>query len=88
MAFEDARLKQAALSECFEGYNDVGEKVVHTERRFAEALVDQLQGKLLLIHGMEDMFAPQSGTLRLIHALQAANKDWIWRCMHMVWKIS
>ena len=75
MAFHNARLKSATLSECFEGYNEEGKKVATTSRRFADQIADQLEGKLLLIHGLTDMFAPQSGTLRLVTAIQAANKE-------------
>ena len=75
MAFEDARLKSATLSECFEGYNEEGKQVATTTHRYADQIADQLEGKLLLIHGLTDMFAPQSGSLRLVTAIQAANKE-------------
>jgi len=75
IAFEDARLKSPALTECFEGYNEEGKQVATTSHRFADQIADQLEGKLLLIHGLTDMFAPQSGTLRLVTAIQAANKE-------------
>lgn len=75
MAFEDARLKSATLSECFEGYNEEGKQVTTTTHRFADQIADQLEGKLLLIHGLTDMFVPQSGTFRLVTAIQAANKE-------------
>jgi len=75
MAFEDSRFKSAVLSECFEGYSEEGEHVGTTEHQFADQMADRLEGKLLLIHGLVDMFAPQSGTFRLINACQQANKD-------------
>ena len=75
MAFEDARLKQATLSECFEGYNEQGQQVAKTEHQYAENIAGNLTGKLLLIHGLTDMFAPQSGSFRLMNAFQQANKD-------------
>ena len=75
MAFEDSRFKSATLSECFEGYSEEGEHVGTTDHQFAEHIADRLEGKLLLVHGLVDMFAPQSGTFRLINACQQANKD-------------
>ncbi|MDB9724459.1 S9 family peptidase [bacterium] len=75
MAFEDSRLKSAVLSECFEGYSEQGKQIATTPHQFADQLAHKLEGKLLLIHGMVDMFAPQSGTLRLMNAFQQANKD-------------
>ena len=75
MAFEDSRFKSATLSECFEGYSEEGKQVSTTTHQFADQIADKLEGKLLLIHGLVDMFAPQSGTFRLINACQQANKD-------------
>lgn len=66
----DARFYRANLSEIFEGLN--GE---NTAKPHAEELVEALTGKLLLIHGMLDDFTPVTATLRLIDALQTANKD-------------
>lgn len=74
MAYEDARFKQAALSECFEGYSAEGKQMVSTDGRFADQIADRLEGKLLLIHGLTDMYVPQSGTFRLVAAIQEANK--------------
>ena len=41
----------------------------------AEELVDNLRGKLLLMHGMNDAMSHPAGTFRLIEALRKANKD-------------
>ena len=56
MAFHNARLKSATLSECFEGYNEEGKQVGTTTHRFPDQIADQLEGKLLLIHVFSDMF--------------------------------
>ena len=45
------------------------------DRQFAENLVENLKGKLLLMNGMLDATTPPAGTFRLIEALQKANKD-------------
>jgi dipeptidyl aminopeptidase/acylaminoacyl peptidase len=70
---EDPRFGFAALYEQYQGLcadnNDAG-KPTNTED-FAHALT----GKLLLIHGMLDSFTPATGTIRLLDALQNANKD-------------
>ena len=70
VCLHDARFRRANLSEMFEGLD--GE---NTSKPQAEDLVEALTGKLLLIHGMRDSFTPATATLRLIDALQAANKD-------------
>ena len=46
-----------------------------SENLRAEQLVDKLQGKLLLIHGFLDPILPVASTLRIVEALQKANKD-------------
>jgi hypothetical protein len=66
----DSRFESAAISEQFEGLTSDG-----TKNRYAEDLAQSLQGKLLLIHGMLDTATPPMATLRLIGALQEANKD-------------
>ena len=45
------------------------------DHQYAEQLVENLQGKLLLIHGMLDWCTPPASAFRLIEALQRANKD-------------
>ena len=72
MAFEDARLKGAGAAEWFEPHWLDQSLPSPT---YAEELAANLKGKLLLIHGLMDMFAPQSGSLRLVNAIQAANRD-------------
>lgn len=69
VALGDSRFEPAALVEMFEGVNQI------PKADYAEELVSQLQGKLLLIHGMLDTITRPEATLRLIDALQHANKD-------------
>ena len=67
----DCRLIGAGLwGEKYEGAPDTG-----AGGRYPEELVDKLQGKLLLINTMVDMIAPPAGVLRIVEALQTANKD-------------
>ena len=75
IAFEDARFKNAPLVECFEGYTAAGEPQAISDKRYADERASNLKGKLLLMHGLVDMFIPQSGTFRLINAIQRANKE-------------
>ena len=70
----DARFYRANLSEMFEGL-DGDNSSNPAAKPCAEDLAGALTGKLLLIHGMRDGFTPATATLRLIDALQAANKD-------------
>lgn len=42
---------------------------------YPEALVENLNGKLLIMHGMLDLCSPATNTFRLIEALHKANKD-------------
>lgn len=70
VCLHDARFRRANLAEMFEGLDGA-----NTSKPHAEDLVEALTGKLLLIHGMQDNFTPATATLRLIDALQAANKD-------------
>ena len=64
----DSRLMGAAL------WGDHYEGEAPTAAR-AEQLAHQLKGKLLLIHGFLDPIVPVAGTLRIVDALQKANKD-------------
>ena len=67
----DARLMAAtSWGEQFEG-----EGAALNEDQRAERLVENLQGKLLLIHGFLDPILPVASTLRIVDALQKANKD-------------
>ena len=43
--------------------------------RPAEELVENLQGKLMLMHGLMDRMDHSAATWRLVDALQQANKD-------------
>ena len=67
---EDPRFGFATLYEQYQGLNDGAEQPAS-----AEDLAPALKGKLLLIHGMLDSFTPVTGTIRLLDALQEANKD-------------
>ena len=66
----DARFLAAAL--CGDRYEGIGPA---TDNKPAEQLVENLQGKLLLIHGLSGTIVPPASTLRVIDALQHANKD-------------
>ena len=68
--FSDPQLLSSIHGEYFEGItpNSKGKKR-------AEDLAGNLQGKLLLMHGMKDAMSHPAGTFRLIEALQKANKD-------------
>ena len=67
----DSRFISAALwGERYEGLSGPS-----ADRQYPEQLVENLQGKLLLTNSMVDPLAPAEGTLRIIDALQTANKD-------------
>lgn len=68
--FSDPQLVSTIHGEYFEGLNPHKE----THER-AEDIAANLQGKLLLMHGMIDAMSHPAGTFRLIEALQKANKD-------------
>lgn len=65
----DARFEGRAVSDQFEGFT------TKSDNHYAEEMVQSLKGKLLLIHGMMDRVTPVMSTMRLIGALQNANKD-------------
>lgn len=67
----DSRLMTAPLhGEMFEGlYGPDG------KHQYPEAMVENLEGKLLLIDGMLDTTTPPACLFRVIEALQKANKD-------------
>ena len=72
--FEDLRFMASSWTAVFDGFMP---KVAQGfELGDAELKVDQLQGKLLLIHNMLDSEPPVTTTLRLADALQEANKDY------------
>ena len=45
------------------------------KHQYPETYADNLQGKLLITHGMLDISSPPAGTFRIVEALQKANKD-------------
>jgi len=67
---QDTRFQIASVSETVEGIF-----AAESAAPFAEHLAGNLQGKLLLIHGMMDICTPLVSTLRLVEALREANKD-------------
>ncbi|MCT2533521.1 S9 family peptidase [SAR92 clade bacterium H231] len=68
---QDSRLMGAAVwSEKYEGLSGPDKK-----HRYPEDLVDNLQGKLLLMHGLLDVCNTPAATFRLVKALYKANKD-------------
>ncbi|ARN73813.1 hypothetical protein BST96_06615 [Oceanicoccus sagamiensis] len=69
-AIPDARLARAQWTNQFDGKLPAGE-----DSRQAEYQVENFKGKLLLSHGMLDGVFPVAGMLRLVEALQKANKD-------------
>ena len=54
---------------------DMYEGVLGSEYPSVEEQADQLQGKLLLLHGMLNTMVPPAATFRLVQALMDANKD-------------
>jgi dipeptidyl-peptidase 4 len=71
VCFQDTRLLKVSWGEMMEGTD----RQLPVDPRDAESLAGQLQGKLLLIHGMRDTITPPANTFRLVSALQRANKD-------------
>ena len=69
LAMGDSRYDLAPVVEMFE--DPYAGLVVN----YPEDLVSALEGKLFLVHGMLDTEVPPTSTLRLIEALQRANKD-------------
>lgn len=67
----DSRLSAATMySDKWQGVEDLG-----PEYQYPEAYAGNLQGKLLMIHGMLDVPSPPAITFRMVEALQKANKD-------------
>ena len=66
----DARIGSTLNSEHFDGTASY-----KAEDKPVEKLAANLQGKLFLLHGMNNAMTPPAGTFRLIEALQKANKD-------------
>ena len=69
-AFMDSRI---IATVCKEQYEELGPAKNH--HKHAEQQVDKLQGKLLLMHGLQDTITHVAATYRLVDALQQANKD-------------
>ena len=70
VALEDSRFEAASLVEPFEGLSRSNE-----DTPYPKDLIESLQGKLLLIHGVMDTSTPVTATFHLIEALRNANKD-------------
>ncbi len=67
----DSRLMSATMwGDMFEGREGP-----NSDRQYPEKLVENFQGKMLLMQGMLDTTAPPATAFRLIEALQKANKD-------------
>ena len=67
----DSRLTSASMwGEKFEGLT--GPQKGH---KYPEELAENLQGKLLMMHSLEDNTCPVAGSFRVVDALQKANKD-------------
>lgn len=75
ICYEDARFCMAALFEQYQGLLPSNNSDADEVPDYAEDLANSLSGQLLLIHGMLDFFTPVTGTVRLIDALQNANKN-------------
>lgn len=69
-ALQDCRINAAIIGEALKGIRKPGDYSSPPER-----LVENLQGKLLLMHGLLDVMDHSAATWRLVHALQEANKD-------------
>ena len=69
-ALHHSQLYMALCSEPFEGPN-------HRQTDFVqlEHLAGNLQGKLLMMHGMLDLLSIPAATFRMVEAFQKANKD-------------
>ena len=69
-ASQDTRLMPAIYGELYEGLQPPA-----NHHKYAEQLVVNFQGKLLLVHGQLDPMSSSAATWRLIHALKKSNKD-------------
>ena len=69
--YTDSRLVSAPM--WGEKFNGLSHQV--GKAKYPEELAQNLQGKLLLMHGMLDTCCAPAGVFRLIEALQKANKD-------------
>ena len=66
---EDARTTMASVGESFEDPSLLDKTI------YAEDIIESLRCNLVLIHGMLDSVAPVGAVMRVIDALQTANKD-------------
>ena len=69
-ALQDTRVMPTVWGEQYEGLESPED-----HHCYAEKLASNLQGKLLLMHGLLDRFDHCAATFRLVDALQEANKD-------------
>lgn len=69
-ALQDTRVMSTTWGEQYEGLESA-----EINYDFAETLAGNLQGKLLLMHGLLDRMDHSAATWRLVNALQKANKD-------------
>lgn len=69
VGFQDLRFSAGCLTETLESSQ------LRKTIPYAEELVENLQGKLLLVHGLLDTVSAPTGAFRLIDALQRANKN-------------
>ena len=66
----DARVMPSPFGEKHEGVSGPG-----SEHQYAENMVENFKGKLLLMAGMLDFWHPPAGTFRIVEALSNASKD-------------
>lgn len=76
--YMEPRFYYASIGEQYEGITS--NEYSKSDKDMAESLVESLDGKLLLIHGMLDPVTPSS-MFRLVDALQKANKDFDMLCL-------
>ena len=69
-ALQDARTQSITVGEVYEGMNPARDN-----QHYADQLVNNLRGNLLLMHGTPDRMDHSVATWRLVDALQKANKD-------------
>ena len=69
------RVQDTRLMSAFYGEHHEGITPSISDNYYAEQMVANLQGKLLLIHGLLDPYTPCATTWRVIDALEKANKD-------------
>ena len=75
ICLSDARFGYSAICERYDGNYFGGQALQNRKNSYAEELADSLEGNLLVIQGMLDVEVSTSGSVRLLDALQQANKD-------------